>query len=68
MMLGGNPTTPAGTNLLYAGEHFDTHQQSYYLRARWYNPSNGRLNRLDPFASNNHDPQSLHSSLRASSR
>jgi hypothetical protein len=32
----------------------------YYLRARYYDPSNGRFNRLDPFAGNNFEPQSLH--------
>jgi len=54
MMLGGNPTkdTPAATNLLYTGEQFDTGLQQYYLRARYYNPSNGRFNRLDPYSGN----------------
>jgi len=37
VMLGGNPQTPAATNLLYAGEQFDTDAQQYYLRARYYN-------------------------------
>jgi RHS repeat-associated protein len=65
VMLGGNPTTasPAGTNLLYAGEHFDTDSQNYYNRARWYNPLNGRFNRMDPYAGNRNDPQSLHKYL-----
>ncbi len=48
------------TNLLYAGEQFDVDAQSYYLRARYYNPSNGLFNRVDPFSGNNRDPQSLH--------
>jgi RHS repeat-associated protein/fibro-slime domain-containing protein len=60
VMLGGNPQTRAGTNLLYAGEHFDVDAQQYYLRARYYNQNNGRFNRMDPFAGNNFDPQSLH--------
>jgi len=66
-MLGGNPTrsNPAATNLLYTGEQFDHDQQQYYLRARWYNPSNGRFNRTDDFAGNNQDPQSLHKYLYA---
>ena len=51
------------TNLLYAGEHFDTDSQNYYLRARWYNPLSGRFNRMDPYAGNNQDPQSLHKYL-----
>ncbi|MHC4639228.1 MAG: putative toxin, partial [Planctomycetota bacterium] len=32
----------------------------YYLRARYYNQSNGRFNRVDPYTGNNSDPQSLH--------
>ena len=56
--------TPAQeTSLLYAGEQFDVDAQSYYLRARYYNPSNGLFNRTDPFAGNNQDPQSLHKYL-----
>jgi RHS repeat-associated protein len=51
------------TNLLYAGEHFDVDSQSYYLRARWYNPLTGLFNRMDPYAGNNSDPQSLHKYL-----
>ena len=64
-MLGGNPepTSPAGTNLLYAGEHFDTDSQNYYLRARWYDSLSGRFNRMDPFAGSPQDPQSLHKYL-----
>ena len=31
-----------------------------YLRARWYDASTGRFNRLDPFFGNLTDPQSLH--------
>jgi len=48
------------TSLLYCGEQFDSGLQNYYLRARHYDQSNGRFNRLDPFAGNHHDPQSLH--------
>jgi len=65
VMLGGNPapgSSPA-TNLLYSGEQFDTDMQQYYLRARWYDQNNGRFNRMDPFAGNNQDPQSLHKYL-----
>jgi len=56
---GFDPST-AGTNLLYTGEQFDSSLDQYYLRARYYDPSNGRFNRVDPFAGNNQDPQSLH--------
>jgi hypothetical protein len=34
-----------------------------YLRARYYDPSTGTFNRLDPFAGNMQDPQSLHKYL-----
>jgi len=54
---------PPATNLLYTGEHFDTDAQQYYLRARYYNPSNGRFNRIDPYSGNKVDPQSLHKYL-----
>lgn len=65
MMLGGNPTatSPAATNYLYTGEQFDEHAQHYYLRARYYNPLNGRFNRMDPYAGSPQDPQSLHKYL-----
>ena len=48
------------SSLGYSGEHFDAKAQQQYLRARFYNPANGRFNRLNPFAGNMQDPQSLH--------
>ncbi|MDM4019315.1 RHS repeat-associated core domain-containing protein [Roseiconus lacunae] len=48
------------SSLGYSGEHFDAKAQQQYLRARFYNPANGRFNRLDLFAGNMQDPQSLH--------
>ena len=63
VMLGGNPTSAPTTSLLYAGEQFDVDAQMYYLRARYYNPSNGLFNRMDPFAGSRQDPQSLHKYL-----
>ena len=44
----------------YSGETFDAKVGQQYLRARFYNPTNGRFNRLDDFSGNNQDPQSLH--------
>ncbi len=55
----------AATKLLYAGEMYDSIASQYYLRARWYSPVTGRFNRMDPFAGNNRDPQSLHKYLYA---
>ncbi len=62
MMLGGNPnaTNPAATSMLYTGEQFDSALNNYYLRARYYDPNNGRFTSLDTFSGNNEDPQSLH--------
>jgi RHS repeat-associated protein len=40
----------ATTRHLYAGEQYDAHLGSYYLRARWYDAATGRFNRMDPFA------------------
>lgn len=51
------------TNLLYSGEYFDSDLLQYNLRARYYDPLNGRFNQADPFAGNNQDPQSLHKYL-----
>lgn len=48
------------TTLLYSGERTDSLTGLQYLRARYYDPSNGRFNRLDPFFGNPADPQSFH--------
>jgi len=58
----GTALTPLPTtnSLFYTGEQFDSSLDQYYLRARYYDPANGRFNRTDPFAGNLHDPQSLH--------
>jgi len=68
VMLGGNPGSASNpsdpsTHLLYAGEQFDTSLQMYYNRARYYDQNNGRFNRMDPYAGNTQDPQSLHKYL-----
>jgi RHS repeat-associated protein len=51
------------TTLLYSGEWFQIDIGQQYLRARFYDPATGRFNRLDPFAGNMQDPQSLHKYL-----
>lgn len=59
-LIGGNP---AADGLYYTGEMYDASLDSYYLRARYYAPATGRFNRLDPYAGNSYDPQSLHKYL-----
>jgi RHS repeat-associated protein len=51
------------TSKLYCGEQYDSNLQMYNLRARYYNPANGRFNQRDTFAGNNDDPQTLHKYL-----
>jgi len=55
-----NAGSPPTTKLLYTGQQFDVNMQQYYLRARYYNPANGRFNQMDSFKGRNDDPQSLH--------
>ncbi|QDT44037.1 tRNA(Glu)-specific nuclease WapA precursor [Gimesia alba] len=55
--------TQAATSYLYSGEQFDPKIGQQYLRARYYDATTGRFNRLDPFAGNTNDPQSLHKYL-----
>ena len=48
------------TTYLYSGESFDFNIGQQYLRARFYDATTGRFNRLDPFFGNSSDPQSFH--------
>jgi RHS repeat-associated protein len=59
----GFSTGEALTEFLYSGEQFDPKIGQQYLRARYYDPTTGRFNRLDPFLGNNFDPQSFHNYL-----
>ncbi len=44
----------------YCGEYFDTATQTYFLRARWYDPATGRFTQQDSWAYYNpNDPLSL---------
>jgi YD repeat-containing protein len=45
VLLGGERATQ--TSLLYTGEQYDTNAEMYYLRARYYDPLNGRFNQVD---------------------
>jgi len=56
-----NTSSVLGTNTkLYCGEQWDSTLNMYNLRARYYDPSNGRFNQRDAFDGRNEDPQSLH--------
>ncbi|MEM9214706.1 MAG: putative Ig domain-containing protein [Cyanobacteria bacterium P01_F01_bin.150] len=44
---------------LFAGEQFDPNLDSYYLRARYYDPATGRFDSRDPFEGLNEQPLSL---------
>ncbi|MFN7841532.1 MAG: putative Ig domain-containing protein [Pirellula sp.] len=54
------PVTAIQTNMLYNGEAFSKATGLYNMRARWYDPSQGRFERLDPFAGSQNNPQSFH--------
>ena len=34
----------------YCGEYFDTATETYFLRARWYDPATGRFTQQDSWA------------------
>ena len=59
----GNLTSQIGESdnpFLYCGEYYDAETQTYYLRARYYNPANGRFTQQDAWAfMNTSDPLSL---------
>ncbi len=56
---GATQSSDALTNLQYSGEWTNTSTGLQYLRARWYDPSAGVFNRLDPYAGDAGDPLSL---------
>lgn len=58
-------TASPDTTMLYSGEQYDSTLGMYNLRARYYNPSNGRFNQRDAFDGINSDPQTLHKYLYA---
>ncbi len=57
-MLSGAGSTQ--NNYLYSGEQYDSLVEGYYLRARYYNQSNGRFLSTDPFVGCSSMPATLH--------
>ena len=59
----GNLTSQIGNSdnpFLYCGEYYDAETQTYYLRARYYNPANGRFTQQDAWSfMDTSDPLSL---------
>lgn len=59
----GNLTAQIGESdnpFLYCGEYYDAESQTYYLRARYYDPANGRFTQQDAWVfMNAGDPLSL---------
>ena len=55
----GMAATQAATSLLYSGEMFNSRIGQEYLRARFYDASNGRFNTADSYRGNLRDPESL---------
>ena len=51
------------SDFLYTGEQFDAGLGFYYLRARYYNPSNGRFPTMDTYQGRVGEPQTLHKYL-----
>lgn len=57
----GNTTNP----FLFNAQQFDGASGDYFLRARYYDQSNGRFISQDPFSGNSQDPVTLHRYLYA---
>ena len=51
------------SDFLFTGEQFDAGLGFYYLRARYYNPSNGRFPTMDTYQGRVGEPQTLHKYL-----
>ncbi len=50
-------------NYLFTGEQFDNNVGFYYLRARYYNPNNGRFTQMDTYPGMQFEPLTLHKYL-----
>jgi RHS repeat-associated protein len=62
-LISSTGTTP--NVYLYAGERFDADLGLYHLRARHYNPNQGRFMSMDPYKGQINEPISLHKYLYA---
>lgn len=60
-----NQTGTMENSYLFAGEQFDSTLNQYYLRARYYDPSQGRFTQQDTWMGDNYDPVTLHKYLYA---
>ena len=58
-----NQTGGTENNYLYTGEQYDPNVGFYYLRARYYNQSNGRFMTMDTWPGSMFEPASLHKYL-----
>ncbi|MCP4133710.1 MAG: PASTA domain-containing protein, partial [bacterium] len=58
-----NQTGTAANNNLYTGEQYDPHAGLYNLRARYYNPANGRFLNRDTWSGREYEPVTLHKYL-----
>lgn len=64
--LSRSPSSGVVNPFLFNAQQFDTASNDYYLRARYYDPSNGRFLSQDPYSGSNEDPVTLHRYLYAS--
>ena len=55
----GAQTTPTQNEYLFSGERLDPNTGTYHLRARFYNPSSGRMESEDPVEGIARNPASL---------
>jgi RHS repeat-associated protein len=63
--LSHGPSSGALNPFLFNAQQFDSASGDYFLRARYYDPSNGRFLSQDPYNGDNDDPISLHRYLYA---
>ena len=60
-----NQTGSTENNYLFTGEQFDNTLNKYYLRARYYDQTQGRFTQMDTWMGRSQDPITLHKYLYA---